>query len=80
VATINIVNQELISRYIVSDPRICHGKPTFLGTRILVSQVLEQVAAGMAWETIAGEWRGSFTKEVVAEAIGGSSNDHHTHS
>ena len=42
-----MVNHELIGRYIVSDPYICHGKPTFRGTRILVSQVLEQVAAGM---------------------------------
>ena len=48
--------QKLIGRYIVSDPRVCHGKPTGRGTRIFVSQVLEQVAAGMAWEMIAGEW------------------------
>ena len=47
--------QKLIGRSIVSNPRVCHGKPTYRGTRILVSQVLEQVAAGMAWETIAGE-------------------------
>ena len=46
--------QKLIGRYIVSNPRVCHGKPT-RGTRILVSQVREQVAAGIAWETIAGE-------------------------
>ena len=64
-----MMNQKLIGRYIVSDPRICHGKPTFRGTRILVSQVLEQVAAGMAWETIAGEWRCSVTKDAIAEAV-----------
>lgn len=64
-----MANQKLIGRYIVSDPRICHGKPTFRGTRIQVSHVLEQVAAGMAWETIAGEWRGSVTKEAIAEAV-----------
>ena len=61
--------QRLIGRYIVSDPRVCHGTPTFRGTRILVSQVLEQVAAGMAWETIAGEWRGGVPKEAWAEAV-----------
>lgn len=61
--------QKLTSRYIISDPRVCHGKPTFRGTRIMVSQVLEQVAAGMAWETIAGEWRGDVTKEAIAEAV-----------
>ena len=60
---------KLIGHYIVSDPRICHGKPTFRGTRILVSQVLEQVAAGMAWETITLEWRGDVPKEAIAEAV-----------
>jgi len=58
-----------IGRYVVTDPEICHGKPTFRGTRILVSHVLEQVAEGTAWETIIEEWRGSLTKEAVAEAI-----------
>ena len=64
-----MINQKLLGRYIVSDPCICHGKPTFRGTRILVSQVLEQIAVGMAWETIAEEWRGSVTKEAIAEAV-----------
>jgi len=63
------VKQKLIGRYIVSDPEICHGQPTFRGTRILVADVLEQVAEGMAWETIIEEWRGSITHEAVAEAI-----------
>ncbi|MFQ5651377.1 MAG: DUF433 domain-containing protein [bacterium] len=35
-------------RYIVSDAEICHGKPTFRGTRILVADVLEQLAEGLA--------------------------------
>jgi len=55
------MNQKFIGRYIVTDPKICHGKPTFRGTRIMVSQVLEQVANGMAWEAISEEWRGSVT-------------------
>jgi uncharacterized protein (DUF433 family) len=42
----------LLGGYIVSDPKICHGKPTFRGTGVLVSEVLEQVASGLAWETI----------------------------
>ena len=41
-----------IGRYIVVDAEICHGKPTFRGTRIMVWQVLEMVAAGVAWEMI----------------------------
>lgn len=58
-----------IGRYIVADPAVCHGKPTFRGTRILVADVLEQVASGMAWETILGEWRGSLPGEAIAEAV-----------
>jgi uncharacterized protein (DUF433 family) len=56
-------------RFIVADPRICHGKPTFRGTRIMVADVLEQVASGMAWETIVQEWDGKIGKEAIAEAI-----------
>ena len=58
-----------ISRYIIADPKICHGKPIFRGTRILVADVLEQVASGMAWEAIIDEWRGALTKEAIAEAV-----------
>jgi len=60
---------KLFGRYIVTDPKICHGKPTFRGTRIMVSHVLEQVADGLAWETIIQEWRGSITKDAIAEVV-----------
>jgi uncharacterized protein (DUF433 family) len=58
-----------LGRYIVADPAICHGKATFRGTRILVADVLEQVAGGMVWEAIIEEWRGAISKEAIAEAI-----------
>ena len=32
-----------ISKHIVIDTEICHGKPTFKGTRIMVWQVLEML-------------------------------------
>ena len=41
-----------LGRYIVADPAICHGEPTFRGTRIRVADVLEQVEGGMAYEAI----------------------------
>ena len=44
-----------IGRHIVTNQNVCHGQPTFQGTRILVSDVLEQVGSGMAWETIIEE-------------------------
>lgn len=58
-----------IGRYIVSDPAVCHGEPIFRGTRILVADILEQVAAGMAWEAIIEEWRDAITKDAIAEAV-----------
>lgn len=60
---------KLIGRYIVIDPNICHGKPTFQGTRIMVSQVLEMVADDMDWDTIIEECHHSITKEAIAEAV-----------
>ena len=63
------MDRKLIGRYIVTDPSICHGKPTFRGTRVFVSDVLEQVASGMAWETIIEEWHNSITEEAITEAV-----------
>lgn len=58
-----------IGRFIVVDKRICHGQATFRGTRILVADVLEQVASGMAWEAIVEEWRGKVSHQAIAEAV-----------
>ena len=60
---------KVLGRYIIAAPDICHGQPTFCGTRILVSDVLEQVANGMAWEAIIEEWRGNLTKEAITDAV-----------
>ncbi len=60
---------EALGRYIVADPAICLGKPSFRGTRFFVADVLEQVANGMAWEAIIEDWRGALTKEAIAEAV-----------
>jgi uncharacterized protein (DUF433 family) len=60
---------QVLGRHMVADPDICHGKPTFRGTRVLVADVLDQVAAGLAWETIIEEWRGNITQEAIAEAV-----------
>jgi uncharacterized protein (DUF433 family) len=60
---------KILGRYIISDPSICHGEPTFRGTRILVKDVLEQIESGMAWEAIIEEWRGTLTREAIADAV-----------
>jgi uncharacterized protein (DUF433 family) len=61
--------RKLLGRFIVTDPEICHGKPTFLGTRIMVAQVLKRVAKGTSWDAITAEWRGTVTKDAIAEAV-----------
>jgi uncharacterized protein (DUF433 family) len=63
------VKTKPLGRFIVMDPEICHGKPTFLGTRIMVEQVLKQVAGGKDWDAIVIEWRGRISKEAIAEAV-----------
>ncbi|MDQ1284586.1 MAG: hypothetical protein QG620_934 [Patescibacteria group bacterium] len=34
-----------INKYIVANPSVCHGKPVFKGTRVMVWQVLEMLSA-----------------------------------
>lgn len=58
-----------VGRYIVTDKRVCHGQPTFRGTRVLVADVLDQVASGIAWDAIVEEWRGKVSHDAIAEAI-----------
>jgi uncharacterized protein (DUF433 family) len=59
-----------LGRYIVADPDICHGKPTFKGTRIMVWQVLDDVAEGHSWDFICNvRWGGRIPLAAVAEAL-----------
>ena len=59
----------ILGRYIVAHPKICHGKPTFRGTRIMVADVLEQVADGLDWDSISESWGGKVTREAIAETL-----------
>jgi len=58
-----------LGHYIVADPKICHGKPTFRGTHVMVRQVLNQLAKGKSWDAIVAAWGGDVSKEAIAEAI-----------
>lgn len=59
-----------LGRHIVADPEICHGKPTFKGTRIMVRQVLDDVADGRSWDFICNvRWGGRIPLVAVAEAV-----------
>ena len=61
--------KKIFSRYIVADPKICHGKLTFKGTRIFVDDVLEMVAQGLAWDYIIEQWHGLITKNAIKDAV-----------
>ncbi len=61
--------RRLLGQFIVADPNICHGKPTFIGTRIMVWQILKEVARGTSWNRIAKLWGGRVSKDAIAEAV-----------
>ena len=42
--------------FIIADPEICHGRPCIKGTRIMVSVVLDNLAAGESPEVIARDY------------------------
>ena len=58
-----------LRRFVGSDPSVCHGRPTFRGTRVFVEDVLDDVARGLAWEAIIERWHGSISKERIGEAV-----------
>jgi len=68
-AAYSTAERKILGRYIVADPRICHGKLTFRGTRIFVEDILEQVAEELPWERIVESWGGSISEEAIAEAV-----------
>ena len=62
--------RKALGRFIVADPRICRGRPTFKGTRVTVADVLGDVERGLSWEFICYRWGdGKITKAAVAEAV-----------
>ncbi len=57
-----------INDYIVIDSEICHGKPTFKGTRIMVWQILEMLEAGSTTEDITEAFP-SLTPQAIKAAL-----------
>lgn len=56
-----------LGKYVVSDPRICHGYLTFKGTRVMVGPVLAALAQGRNKKSILRSWP-RLTWEAVQEA------------
>ncbi len=58
-----------LGKYVVADPNVCHGQPTFRGTRIFVVDILEQLAMGLDWQSISEDWRGRIDRKAIADAV-----------
>lgn len=65
-----LIHQQNILRYITVDPAVCHGKPCFTRTRILVHLVLDLLEEGVPVEEIIGpRYYPQLTREHVAAAL-----------
>ncbi len=54
--------------HISSQPQVCHGRPCITGTRVMVSVVLDNLAAGLTAEEIVATYP-SLTKESIQAAV-----------
>jgi uncharacterized protein (DUF433 family) len=54
--------------YITVDPLICHGKACIRGTRVMVSVVLDNLAAGLDPQEILHSYP-SLTREAIQAAV-----------
>lgn len=63
------MKREPLGNRIILDANVCHGSPTFRGTRIFVADVLEQVARGLTPRQIVQQWDGKVTEGAIAAAV-----------
>ena len=58
-----------IGQYIVVDPDICHGQPTFKGTRIMVESALEMLVKGWDWDRVSAAYDGRINHAAINEVL-----------
>ena len=59
-----------LGRFVVAEPNICRGRPTFKGARVTVADVLADVERGLSWDFICERWGdGKITRDAIAEAV-----------
>ncbi len=51
------------------DPRVCNGKPVIKGTRIPVSVILDQIAAGESWDALLAGYPELCKQDIQAALI-----------
>ena len=59
---------ELLDRISI-DPRICHGKPCIRGTRIFVSIILDNLAAGVAEAELLAAYPALTAQDIRAASV-----------
>lgn len=62
---------KLIER-ITADPNVCHGKACIRGTRVMVSVILDNLAAGLSVEDIVKEYPSIKQEDVQASIAYGA--------
>ncbi len=61
------MRKKFIGRYLVVDPKVCHGKLTFTGTRVPVETVLHWLSKGKTLASILAAWP-QIPREAIEEA------------
>lgn len=60
------------------NPRVCGGKPVIKGTRIPVTVILDQLAAGETWESVLGGYPEISKDDIQAALLYAKSSVDHT--
>ena len=60
------------------NPKVCNDKPVIKGTRIPVSVILDQIAAGDSWDTIIEGYPELNTEDIQAALLYASAVLEHT--
>ena len=55
-------------KYITVDPNVCHGQACITGTRVMVTVILDNLAAGLTAEEVAESYP-SVSAEAVAASL-----------
>ena len=60
------------------NPKVCNGKPVIKGTRIPISVILDQIAAGESWDEIIGGYPELNREDIKAALLYASAVLEHT--
>jgi uncharacterized protein (DUF433 family) len=63
------MKKRTIGRFIVVDSAVNNGAPTFQGTVVPVTEVLNEVARETPWDVIVARREGLVSRDAIAEAV-----------